>query len=99
KMTDDERNSTSSDNYARDYFNVHRDPFTIQYTKKNPNLFFAYAHGSTTFQRGELGLSNSYLEGYLVLKYDKPVKIISITLRIKGTEKVEGKGPGNRGAT
>ncbi|CAG8523708.1 17403_t:CDS:1, partial [Acaulospora morrowiae] len=98
-MTDDERSSTSSNNYARDNFNVHGVPFPIQYTKKHQNLFFTYADGSTTFQRGELGLSNSYLEGCLYLNYDKAVKIRSVILRFKGIEKVEGNGPGNRGAT
>ncbi|CAG8481320.1 13512_t:CDS:1 [Acaulospora morrowiae] len=99
-MTDDERSSTtSSNNYARDNYNVGGVPVPIQYTRRHQNLFFAYAHGSNKFQRGELGLSNSYLEGCLVFNYDKAVKIKSVILHFKGIEKVEGNGPGNRGGT
>ncbi|CAG8575061.1 14288_t:CDS:1 [Acaulospora colombiana] len=93
--TEDERSSVASD-----ITNVHEIANTDDlpvYAKSHTNFKIYYVNGSDGFQRGELGLSNSYLEGILHFGYDKNIKIKSVNLHFKGVEKVEGIEPGPRG--
>ncbi|CAG8723031.1 30121_t:CDS:1 [Racocetra persica] len=60
----------------------------IQYRKKNNNVTFSYSCLSKTFQRGELGMSDSYLAGDLNFNYNN-CPISSIELYFKGVERIE----------
>ncbi|CAG8667216.1 14885_t:CDS:1 [Dentiscutata erythropus] len=56
----------------------------IIYKTQSPNVRFEHADGYNTFQRGELGLSKSCLEGKLV--FDRRIKVNSIEFSLKGIE-------------
>ncbi|CAG8626579.1 926_t:CDS:1 [Cetraspora pellucida] len=69
----------------------------ITYVKRGNNVTFSYEDGSDRFQRGELGLSNSYLCGNL--NYYGSSMISSIDFYFKGIEQVQNTEMGGRAIT
>ncbi|CAG8758010.1 4353_t:CDS:1 [Racocetra persica] len=59
----------------------------IIYVQRDNNVTFSYEDGFNTFQRGELGLSNSYLSGNL--NYYGANMISSIEFYFKGVEEAQ----------
>ncbi|CAG8575702.1 219_t:CDS:1 [Acaulospora morrowiae] len=57
------------------------------YLKTHKYITFSYAIGSTTFQQGMLGDADSYLEGTVHLRYEKPCFVKNVILHFRGSEK------------
>ncbi|CAG8614315.1 1724_t:CDS:1 [Cetraspora pellucida] len=63
-------------------------PSMSSYTKASQKMWFTYSSGSNEFQRGLLGLKDSYIVGNLCLQFpeSKPLKAKRIEVLITGAE-------------
>nr|CAG8614258.1 2693_t:CDS:2 [Entrophospora candida] len=62
-------------------------PPSSHYIKSNKHITFSYLSDLTSFQKGTLGDTDTYLVGILHLNYSKPQQIKNIHLNLRGAEK------------
>jgi len=66
---------------------IRNGPQQNEYIRPHKNISLSYAEGSSTFQQGDLGDSDTFLVGTLHLNYQRSCQVRSVHLHLKGCEK------------